>query len=77
MIFWWFVISAGFYLFVKTNQEKFFKTYQQRVEFLFDLDEIMFHEKCLLEKKRVEFLNLRRFYEETLYGLYEIFIFST
>ena len=66
-----------FYLFVKTNQEKFFKTYQQRVEFLFDLDEIMFNKKCLLEKKRVEVLNLRRFYEETLYGLYEIFIFST
>ena len=66
-----------FYLFVKTNQENFFKTYQQRVEFLFYLDEIMFNKKCLLEKKRVEFLNLQRFYEETLYGLYEIFIFST
>ena len=56
---------------------KFFKSYRERAELSFELEEIMKDKFLFEEEKCLKFLDLRHYYGETLYDLNDFFYFSS
>ena len=67
----------AFYAFLKTCNKHLIKNDQQRIELMFDLDEVFFNTKLTIGKKICQFLKLRAFHEELLDELSDFFYFDS